>query len=136
MKYQSAELSDTFAAGNEQVLWQLDSLYTNLPDTYTYEVKTYETDQYLVDTDNVQYVITDEFGHSFDLFQCDNDNDDGNESMDGGDGADGDSGTDGDGADGDSGTDVDSADDGDSADGPASRLFHLNSPSLPAAGHR
>lgn len=69
MKFRSAELDPALA--DVALLMDLGSRYQKLPDHLTYQVLTYETDRFVVDTDNVQYVLTDEFSNSFDLFRCD-----------------------------------------------------------------
>lgn len=55
---------------DEAALVGMGAEMTELPEGWAYEVQTFEEDTYVVDTDNKQFVVEDEFGNTYDLFSC------------------------------------------------------------------
>ncbi|MEM7113460.1 MAG: hypothetical protein AAF614_13570 [Chloroflexota bacterium] len=68
MKYYTS--SSNPSINNEAILAELDSHFQHLPTGYTFEVRTFPEDRYIIDLNGKQSVMADEFGNSYDLFSC------------------------------------------------------------------
>lgn len=71
MKYYTSAFDPTLT--NETAIAGLAGRFERLPDGYTFSIQTFDQDQYILDLDGEQEVMTDEFGNSHDLLSC-NDN--------------------------------------------------------------
>ena len=58
---------------DEAVVAELGERFTELPENYRYEVRVLDEDLVIADVDGLQYVIVDEFGNSYDRFDCQTD---------------------------------------------------------------
>lgn len=56
---------------NEAILAELGNRFQHIPAGYTFEVRTFAEDRYVLDLNGKQSVMADEFGNSYDLFSCD-----------------------------------------------------------------
>ncbi len=68
MKYYTSAFDPTLT--NEAAIAGLAGRFERLPDGYTFSVQTFDQDQYILDLDGQQDVMTDEFGNSYDLLSC------------------------------------------------------------------
>ncbi|MEM8857307.1 MAG: hypothetical protein AAGD96_03250, partial [Chloroflexota bacterium] len=55
---------------NEETVADLNSQFEEIPPGYTYEVRQFSEDVYVLNLDGVQFVLTDEFGNSYDRLWC------------------------------------------------------------------
>ena len=55
---------------NEETVADLNSQFEEIPPGYRYEVRQFSEDVYVMDLDGLQYVLTDEFGNSYDRLWC------------------------------------------------------------------
>lgn len=69
MKFYTNQLDSTLT--DEVAVAELGTKLTELPTGYTYEVRVFDEDLMVVDTDGLQYVIADELGNSYDRYHCD-----------------------------------------------------------------
>ena len=57
---------------NEEIVADLNNLFEEIPPGYTYEVRQFSEDVHILNLDGLQYVLTDEFGNSYDRLWCGN----------------------------------------------------------------
>ena len=57
---------------DEEIIFDLNNLFEELPSGYTYEVRQFSEDVHVLNLDGVQHVLTDEFGNSYDRLWCGN----------------------------------------------------------------
>lgn len=70
MKYFTS--SENQLLTNEEIIADLNSLFEEMPPEYTYEVRQFSEDVHILNLDGLQYVLTDEFGNSYDRLWCGN----------------------------------------------------------------
>lgn len=68
MKYYTSSLNS--AINSEDVVSGLGFLLQGLPDGFSFEVRLFEDNVYVLDRDGKQYVINDEFANSYDRLWC------------------------------------------------------------------
>ncbi len=68
MKYFTSKLNRSIT--DASALVGLGAEMAQVPDGWTYEIRTFDEDAYIIDTDNKQFVVEDEFGNSYDLLWC------------------------------------------------------------------
>ena len=70
MKYFTS--SENQLLTNEEIIADLNSMFEEMPPEYTYEVRQFSEDVHILNLDGLQYVLTDEFGNSYDRLWCGN----------------------------------------------------------------
>ncbi|MEM7134327.1 MAG: hypothetical protein AAF702_49105 [Chloroflexota bacterium] len=68
MKYYTSAQNSTLTS--EEVIQDLESLFEEMPSGYSYEVRIFSEDVYVLDLDGLQFVMNDEFGNSYDRLWC------------------------------------------------------------------
>ena len=68
MKYYTS--SNNADLTNEETIKGLNRRFTKLPSGFKFEVRIYDQDIHILDLDNTQHVLTDEFGNSYDRLWC------------------------------------------------------------------
>lgn len=68
MKYFTSSKNPTLV--NEDAVKNLNKRFKDLPPAYSFEVRLFEEDVYILDLNGLQYVLTDEFGNSYDRLWC------------------------------------------------------------------
>ncbi|MEM7534596.1 MAG: hypothetical protein AAF639_20615 [Chloroflexota bacterium] len=68
MKYYTSAQNP--ALTDEEAIQNLNNLFEELPSGYSYEVRTFNDDVYVLDINGLQYVMNDEFGNSYDRLWC------------------------------------------------------------------
>lgn len=68
MKYYTS--TENSAINSEDVVSGLGFLLNGLPDGFSFEVRVFEENVYVLDRDGMQYVINDEFANSYDRLWC------------------------------------------------------------------
>ena len=71
MKYYTSAINPDLT--NVEAIADLNNRFQNLPEGFTFEVRTFAEDRYIADLDRKQHVLADEFGNSYDRFACGND---------------------------------------------------------------
>lgn len=69
MKYYTSIVDEDLV--DEDAIATLGDRFTALPPGYSFSVETFEEDLVIVEDNGVQFVMTDEFGNSYDRFACD-----------------------------------------------------------------
>ncbi|MEM8896279.1 MAG: hypothetical protein AAGC88_16995 [Bacteroidota bacterium] len=70
MKYFTS--SENRLLTDEEIIFDLNSLFEEMPSEYTYEVREFSVDIHILNLDGLQHVLTDEFGNSYDRLWCGN----------------------------------------------------------------
>ena len=68
MKYYTSSSNPDLT--NEEAIKDLNKKFAKLPSGFKFEVRIYDQDIHILDLDNTQYVLTDEFGNSYDRLWC------------------------------------------------------------------
>ncbi|MEM7336245.1 MAG: hypothetical protein AAF490_29460 [Chloroflexota bacterium] len=68
MKYFTS--SENQSLTNEEIIFDLNSLFEEMPQGFRYEVRQFSEDVYVLNLDGLQHVLTDEFGNSYDRLWC------------------------------------------------------------------
>ena len=68
MKYFTSSKNPTLI--NEDAIKNLNNSFKNLPEGFSFEVRLFEEDVYILDLNGLQYVLTDEFDNSYDRLWC------------------------------------------------------------------
>ncbi len=69
MKYYTSVVDPDLV--DEDAVATLGDRFTQLPESFTFSVETFDEDLVIVEDAGLQYVLTDEFGNSYDRFECD-----------------------------------------------------------------
>ncbi|MEM8857300.1 MAG: hypothetical protein AAGD96_03215 [Chloroflexota bacterium] len=68
MKYFTS--SENQSLTNEEIIFDLNSLFEEMPEGFRYEVRQFSEDVHVLNLDGLQHVLTDEFGNSYDRLWC------------------------------------------------------------------
>ena len=68
MKFYTSAQNPTLTS--EEAIQDLESLFEEMPSGYSYEVRIFSEDVYVLDLDGLQFIMNDEFGNSYDRLWC------------------------------------------------------------------
>lgn len=69
MKYYTSIIDEALV--DEDAVATLGDRFSQLPEGFSFSVETFDEDLVIVENNGLQYVMTDEFGNSYDRFACD-----------------------------------------------------------------